>query len=338
MYLLVDPVTGFRIPDDWILRSSVADVEDKIKSGLWVILSDGRVLRRGFTTGTTAAAACKGAVLSLQREVRDVDVWTPAGIVVRLKVEAADGICVAEKDAGDHERDVTDGVKIVARARQSDGLRIIAGEGIGRIRRRGLSSDPGKAAISRSAYMQIMRAIGDGVSELGLAGAEVHLSVPEGEKVALQTLNPSVGVEGGISILGSTGFVEPWNEHLGESVATALKTADRVVATTGRTGLRFSRMLFPDHTALLIGSRLDLLKIRNGKTVLCGLPGLILRWAVPDMLDGTGYATVSEMIEHEPEHDAIERAMVRLKQMLPGTRIVLIRRDGSIYRDTGEEV
>lgn len=132
--------------------------------------------------------------------------------------------------------------------------------------------------------------------------------------------------------------MEPWNEHLGESVATALKTADRVVATTGRTGLRFSRMLFPDHTALLIGSRLDLLKIRNGKTVLCGLPGLILRWAVPDMLDGTGYATVSEMIEHEPEHDAIERAMVRLKQMLPRTRIVLIRRDGSIYRDTGEEV
>lgn len=332
---MIDPVTGFRIPDDWLRRSSLEDIKERIESGMWVLLSNGQVLRRGLTTGTTASAACKGAVLSLVRDMDEVDVWTPSGITVRVKVEACNGICAAQKDAGDHGSDVTHGMKIVAKASPSERSELIAGEGIGRIGRRGLSSDIGRPAISRSAHAQIMRAIEEGVREAGLKGAMVHLSVPDGRRIALRTLNPSVGVDGGISILGSTGFVEPWNEHLEDSVSESLSELDRVVATTGRTGLRYSRMLFPDHTAVLIGSKLDLLRTRSGETVLCGLPGLILRWAEPEMLDGTGYATVAEMIEREPDHPAIARALEHLEKMLPGTRIVLINRDGSIYRDTG---
>lgn len=331
---MMDPVTGLRIPDEWLRRSSLEDIEERIKSGLWVLLSNGQMLRRGLTTGTTASAACKGAVLSLAGDVEEVDVWTPSGITVRVKVEACSGRCTAQKDAGDHSSDITHGIRIVASASPSERSELVAGEGIGRIGREGLSADIGKPAISRSAHAQIMRAIDEGVRETGLNGARVELSVPEGRRIALKTLNPSVGVEGGISILGSTGFVEPWNVHLEENVSESLKL-DRVVATTGRTGLRYSRMLFPDHTAVLIGSKLDLLRTRSGETVLCGLPGLILRWAEPELLNGTGYATVAEMIEREPDHPAIERALENLRKMLPGTRIVLIKRDGSIFRDTG---
>ncbi|NPU88032.1 MAG: cobalt-precorrin-5B (C(1))-methyltransferase [Methanothrix sp.] len=333
--IMIDPVTGFRIPDEWLRRSSLDDIEEKIKSGLWVLLSNGQVLRRGLTTGTTASAACKGAVLSLAGDVEEVDVWTPSGITVRVKVEASCGRCAARKDAGDHGSDITHGMMIVASASPSERSELIAGDGIGRIGRSGLSTDIGKPAISRSARAQIMRAIEEGVRETGLGGARVHLSVPDGRRIALKTLNPSVGVDGGISILGSTGFVEPWNEHLEDCISESLNVLDRVVATTGRTGLRYSRMLFPEHTAVLIGSKLDLLRMRTGETVLCGLPGLILRWAEPEMLNGTGYATVAEMIEQEPDHPAIDRALEHLEKMFPGTRIVLIKRDGSIYRDTG---
>lgn len=332
---MIDPVTGFRIPDEWLRRSSLEDIRERIESGMWVLLSNGRVLRRGLTTGTTASAACKGAVLSLVRDVDAVDVWTPAGIRVRVRVDACRGRCTAQKDAGDHGSDVTHGVKIVAVASPSERTDLVAGDGIGVIGRGGLSADVGRPAISRSAHAQIMRAIGEGVAEAGLTGAAVHLSVPEGGRIALRTLNPGVGVRGGISILGSTGFVEPWNEHLEDSVSESLRDLERVVATTGRTGLRYSRMLFPDHTAVLIGSKLDMLRMRSGETVLCGLPGLILRWAEPGMLAGTGYATVAEMVEREPDHPAIARALEHLIELLPGTRIVLINRDGSIYRDTG---
>lgn len=333
---MIDPVTGLRIPDEWLRRSSLSDIRERIESGMWVLLSNGKVLRRGLTTGTTAAAACKGAVLSLVRDVDEVDVWTPSGITVKVKVDACSGRCIAQKDAGDHSSDITHGMKIIASASPSERTELIAGEGIGRICRGGLSSDIGKPAISRSARAQIMRAIKEGIADAGLSGAVVRLSVPDGRSIARMTLNPGVGVEGGISILGSTGFVEPWNEHLEDSISESFSELERVVATTGRTGLRYSRMLFPDHTAVLIGSKLDILRMRAGRdTVLCGLPGLILRWAAPEMLNGTGYATVAEMIEREPDHPAIARALEHLGKMLPGTRIVLINRDGSIYRDTG---
>lgn len=333
---MIDPVTGLRIPDEWLSRSSLSDIKERIESGMWVILSNGQVLRRGLTTGTTASAACKGAVLSIVRDLDEVDVWTPSGIRVNVKVHSCNGRCIAQKDAGDHSSDITHGMKIIASASPSERSELIAGEGIGRICRGGLSSDIGKPAISRSARLQIMRAIEEGVAEAGLNGALVHLSVPDGRSIAQMTLNPSVGVEGGVSILGSTGFVEPWNEHLEDSIFESFGELERVVATTGRTGLRYSRMLFPDHTAVLIGSKLGLLRMRAGRdTVLCGLPGLILRWAEPRMLESTGYATVAEMIEREPDHPAIARALEHLREMLPGTRIVLINRDGSIYRDTG---
>ena len=81
------------------------------------------------------------------------------------------------------------------------------------------------------------------LQETGLAGAEVELSVPRGEELANATLNPRLGIMGGISILGSTGFVEPWNDHFIGDRALELKEAKKVLVTTGRKGLKFAESL-----------------------------------------------------------------------------------------------
>jgi len=330
---ITDPVTGFEIPEPWIADAGPGALE-KIRSGLWVLLSDGKMLRRGMTTGTTAAAACKGAVLSLIKDVKEVDVMTPAGIRVSLPVNACGGICSAFKEGGDHQLDVTSGIEIISKAIPSEETELVAGKGIGKISGRGLCAPVGHAAISQSARKQIMKAIGEGLACAGLKGIRVELSVPKGEEVALKTFNPKLGIMGGVSILGSTGFVEPWNEHLVESRTEELKGIEKILATTGRTGLKYSRILFPDYKAVLIGSQLHHLEfVKDQDSILCGLPALILKWAWPEVLEGTGYNTIAEMIESEPEHPNISVALQKAKAKLPFTRIVLLQRDGKIFRD-----
>lgn len=331
---VVDPVTGFWVPPSWIKICQDQKAEEKIRSGRWVLLASGLLLRRGLTTGTTAAAACKGAVLSLHGPVESVEVGTPAGVRVVLPVIAKDGFCIAVKDAGDHQFDVTKDVEIMASAAPSVDLELVAGVGVGRLTAPGLCAEVGKPAISHSARLQILKAICEGQEQTGLEGIRVDLAVPRGKALAEKTLNPRLGIVGGISILGSTGFVEPWNEHLVESREEELREAKKVVATTGRTGLRFSRILFPDHLAVLIGSHLDRLAFEAyQESILCGLPALILKWAWPEILESTGYRTVAELVEKEPEHRNIALALEKAKAKLPRTRIVLLRKDGSIFMD-----
>jgi len=329
-----DPVTGFAIPASWIQLCPDPQALQKIQSGRWVILSNGHLSRRGLTTGTTAAAACKGAVLSLKGSVHNLEVATPAGIPVSLPVVAKGGFCVAVKDGGDHKFDVTTGLEITAQASASEETTLVAGKGVGRILARGLCDEVGRPAISPSAREQIMKAISQALQETGLAGAEVELSIPRGEELANKTLNPRLGIVGGISILGSTGFVEPWNDHFIGDRVLELKEAKKVLVTTGRTGLKFCRILFPDHKAVLMGSQLYRLVFeKDQESILCGLPALILKWAWPQILDETGYGTVAEMIEIEPQHQNIARALQMAKEKLPETRIVLLRKNGSILAD-----
>lgn len=329
-----DPVTGFQIPDSWIKACPDPEALQKIQSGRWVLLSNGLLLQRGLTTGTTAAAACKGAVLSLNGPVDCLEVMTPAGIRVSLPVVGKDGFCVAVKDAGDHQFDVTRGLEIVAQAGPALETVFIAGSGVGLIVRKGLCDEVGRPAISPSARQQIMLAISEGLDEIGRDHVHVELNVPRGLERAKETLNPELGIMGGISILGSTGFVEPWNDHFTSDRALELKGAQKVVVTTGRTGLKFSRILFPDHKAVLMGSQLDRLEFeKDQESILCGLPALILKWAWPRVLEGTNYGTVAEMAEKEPQHGNIALALERAKKKLPHTRIVLLRRDGSILVD-----
>ena len=331
-----DPVNNFEIPLEWIKRATIPkdELSAGIASGRLVLLADGSVLRRGYTTGTTAAAAAKAAVLSLKRTIDHVTVPTPAGIEVTLPVSASCGRASAIKDCGDHGFDVTGGIEIVAEAQESggadmdDGISIAAGSGIG-VKR-------GVPAINPAPMEQIRTAIAEAVREIGISGADVLISVPRGEEIARETLNSRVGVIGGLSILGTTGFVEPWNEHLLETKHELIQQAERVVLTTGRLGMRYSNMLFPDHTVVMVGNRipegLDAAKDKS-EVIVCGLPGLILKWIDPDVLSGSGSLTTQEMIDRNPADARIDRTLAAAKEDAPGVRIVLLNRDGSILRD-----
>ncbi len=108
----------------------------------------------------------------------------------------------------------------------------------------------------------------------------------------------------------------------------------KVVVTTGRTGLKYSRVLFPDHQADLMGSQLERLKFEGEQeSVLCGLPALILKWAWPEVLEGTGCKTVAELFLKSPNHPRIDIALEKAKEKLPWTRIVLLSREGKVLRD-----
>jgi len=325
---MLDPIDNFQIPNVWVSRSKLPleELASMISSGRYVLLSDGCILRRGYTTGTTAAAAAKASVLSLTKEIREVSVPTPIGIRARLPVIAKEGKASAIKDSGDHAFDITDGIKITAEARINDVIIIKAGAGIG------LKNN--KPAINPNPMRQIHEAIKEALIEANLRGALVTISVPGGEEVAEKTLNRKIGICGGISILGTTGFVEPWNEHLGEMKEELIRKTEKLVLTTGRIGFHFSHMLFPDHDVVLIGSDISKgLKAAQGKVIICGLPGLVLKWANPDILNKSGYLTVEELINHDPSSRLIDIAL-EASAKASGGRIVLLNRKGVIIRDT----
>jgi cobalt-precorrin-5B (C1)-methyltransferase len=329
---MIDPVNNFQIPEEWIARAKLPSRELKagISSGRYVLLSDGSLLRRGYTTGTTAAAAAKAAVLSLKKDVSEISVPTPIGIRVTLPVRASHGKAVAIKDKGDHASDVTGGIEIIAEAREYETIVIKAGAGIG--------SKKGSPAINPSPMRQIEEAIKEALAETGLRGAHLTISVPKGKDIAKQTLNEKIGITGGISILGTTGFVEPWNEHLGETKEELIRSEDKIVLTTGRLGMRFSHMLFPDYTIILIGSDISRgLKAAKDKNdvIICGLAGLILKWASPRLLKGSGYLTVQEMVDDNPDNPLIDRGLSEAAGA-SGKRVVLLNRDGTILRDSGD--
>ncbi len=328
---MIDPVNNFQIPDEWVSRAKIPlkELGERIAGGRCILLSDGSLLLRGYTTGTTAAAAAKAAVLSLKKELSEVSGPTPTGIHVVLTVAARNGRASAIKDAGDHAFDVTGGVEIIAEAREHDALVIKAGCGIG--------LKKGRPAISQSPMRQIEEAITEALLELGLKGAVVTISVPEGEKLAKLTLNEKIGITGGISILGTTGFVEPWNEHLYEMKEELIRNADKLILTTGRLGAHFSSMLFPDYTVLLIGSDISFgLKAARGEVIICGLPGLILKWASPDILKDRAYRTIREFIDDDPENPLIDKALAQAVKK-SGKRVVLLNRNGTILRDSGRQ-
>ena len=198
---------------------------------------DGRRLRCGYTTGTCAAAAAKAAVLTLlgQRVPADeagsfrnftVSVSLPDGTDAELEVARAERFfsredgrlravrCGVRKDAGD-DADVTDGMEICARAAFSDGdgIEIRGGRGIGRVTRPGLDQPVGAAAINAVPRQMIRSAVEEACESMGYEGGiSVEISAPEGEKAAEKTFNPLLGVVGGISILGTSGIVEPMSD------------------------------------------------------------------------------------------------------------------------------
>lgn len=178
-------------------------------------------LRCGYTTGTCAAAATKAAVRMLITKVpvTEVMVSTPKGRDLKLKIldiKITDKSvsCAVKKDAGD-DTDCTDGILIYSNASfLPSGIVIDGGNGIGRITKPGLEQPEGAAAINSVPRKMITQAALDELENAGLeTGLEIIISAPEGVELAKKTFNPRLGIEGGISILGTSGITEPMSEQ-----------------------------------------------------------------------------------------------------------------------------
>jgi len=332
-----DPVTGFLYPSDWIAKCSDPAGLALAERGFAILTSSGTVLKRGYTTGTTAAAACKAAVLSLDQAIDRVEVRLPCGLVAEVPVTARDGKASCKKFSGDYPSDVTAGIEFIATAVPAPaGIRLVPGAGIGRFVRDTPRYKNGEPAISAAPLACILAGMEEALAAIGQPGATVTLEIPDGERIGKKTLNPRMGVEGGISVLGSTGLVEPWDDHLEESVQARIAGAKNIVVTTGRVGLRYSRLLFPDREIVLAGGKIkEALSAAQGKEiVLCGLPALILKYIRPDILLGTGYATVEEL-SASPDFTRISgRVLAAYKKQHPEVRVVLVNRDGTVIGES----
>jgi len=177
----------------------------------------GKRLRCGYTTGSCAAAAAKAAVLMLLTEqpVSTVNLTSPNGVPLMMDVLAAayddvSASCAIRKDAGD-DPDITDGALVYASVRKTNsGMTIDGGEGIGRVTKPGLDQPVGAAAINSVPRRMITDEIDTVCKLCGYSGGiAVTISIPGGTKLARRTFNPRMGIEGGLSVIGTTGIVTP---------------------------------------------------------------------------------------------------------------------------------
>lgn len=233
-----------------------------MKNGLeeHYVIKDNKKLRMGYTTGSCAAAAAKAAAYMLlkKEEVPYVSLLTPKGIQLHLEVldiQRGESYvsCAIEKDAGD-DPDVTNKLWIYARVSliEQAEIHILGGKGVGIVTKPGLEQPVGNPAINKVPRQMITEELQQVCKKCGYAGGlEVEISVPEGEKTAEKTFNPRLGIIGGISILGTTGIVEPMSEAaLVASIRVELKqqveTGHRsLVITPGNYGREFLKDNFP---------------------------------------------------------------------------------------------
>jgi len=245
------------------------------------IEKDGKRLRLGYTTGSCAAAAAKAAawMLLTGRRKETVALDTPKGIRLELTVreismEADHVSCAIQKDSGD-DPDVTAGTLIFATVRKTaaPGVTVDGGTGIGRVTKRGLDQPVGNAAINSVPR----KMIGENVREVMAlcdyrGGLSVIISAPEGAALAKKTFNPRLGIVGGISILGTTGIVEPMSEAaLVETIRVELRQkrengSEYVLLTPGNYGSEFIQgalgldINLAVQTSNFIGDSLDICK------------------------------------------------------------------------------
>lgn len=217
-------------------------------------------LRKGFTTGSCGAAAAKAALyMLLTGSVKDeIEIITPGGAVFRTEVkdifrEGNRVRCAVVKDGGD-DPDVTTGLHVTAEVsaeERDDGkleIQIEGGPGVGRVTLPGLDQPVGNAAINRVPRQMIEKELSEVAELLDFRGRiRVTLSVPGGEAAAERTFNPRLGIEGGISILGTTGIVEPMSTRaILDTIRVELNQrkalGDRIAAVSpGNYGLNFMK-------------------------------------------------------------------------------------------------
>jgi len=228
-------------------------------------------LRTGFTTGACATAAASAAcgALVTGEWVDPVRITLPRGEIPEFALVdkvIGEGWARAAvvKDAGD-DPDVTHGATVVATVRHGapgTGITFKAGEGVGHVTRPGLPIEPGEPAINPVPRQMMSDALAGIAEARGVAADfEITVAIPGGEDIAKQTWNPRLGIEGGLSILGTTGIVRPFScaawiasIHRGVDVARAAGLS-HVCGSTGATSERVAQeaLGMPDHAMLDMG-------------------------------------------------------------------------------------
>ena len=201
------------------------------------------ILKSGYTTGTCAAAAAKAAATALlSGEIPSaVEITVMNGTVIELEiVDASMGdsqaICAVIKDAGD-DPDVTHGAKVFATVskRLREVIEVDGGEGIGRVTKPGLKVRVGQAAINPVPMEMIQAAIREVCTKFDYKGGiKAVISIPGGEEIAKKTMNARLGIIGGLSILGTSGIVEPMSE---KAIIDTIKADIDVQVASGNSAL-----------------------------------------------------------------------------------------------------
>lgn len=220
---------------------------------------DGKKYRRGYTTGSCAAAASKAATAMLfaKEKIENINIDTPKGIPLSLQVKNITirndyTMCSIEKDGGDdidatHTMDIFAKAEFIDRVDEED-IIVAGGRGVGTVTKKGLSVEVGKPAINpvpmKMIHKEVRNIIGDDFkNNIGQnKSIKITISAPKGEEIAKKTFNPRLGIVGGISILGTTGIVEPmsdegWKKSL--SIELEMKKAqglDKIILVPGNHG------------------------------------------------------------------------------------------------------
>lgn len=291
-------------------------------------------MRKGYTTGTCATAASKahGTFLLTGEKPEFVEVIMPDGSEASIGVKSCDeaGACVV-KDAGD-DPDVTHGSDICAHVEltSSDGIIIKGGVGVGTVTKAGLQIPIGKPAINPVPLDMIRKNLLDA----GIRNCVVTIFVPNGVELAKQTFNSRIGIEGGISIIGTTGIVEPMSmEALTATIACEIDVlaengADEIYLVPGKIGEKHLQKLLPEIQTVImsnyVGFALEHTLKRNiHKITLAGHPGKLAKIAmgyynthskqspmaqnfISELLElGEGYNTVEEICEKVDRMDKV---------------------------------
>ena len=189
--------------------------------GYYAVDEKNRKLRYGYTTGSCAAAAAQAAtrMLLTGEKVEEVALQTPKGILLHLLIEEIsmdEGRvrCAVQKDGGD-DPDVTTGIYVYANVSRRDAPQITldGGIGVGRVTRPCLWQAVGEAAINKVPRQMILENVEQVCKEYHYTGGlDVQIEIPAGVELAKKTFNPRLGIEGGISVLGTSGIVIPMSE------------------------------------------------------------------------------------------------------------------------------
>ncbi len=228
-------------------------------------------LRTGYTTGSSATAAAKAALLSIkeQREISKVEIVLPKKSSIVIPIESCTydsdkSRCIVIKDGGD-DPDVTHGAEIVVDlvlTKQKGQIKIEGGTGVGRVTKPGLGLEIGSAAINpvpKKMIAENLRVSFEDIFEEH--GVDILISVPKGEELGPKTDNPRIGIKGGISILGTSGIVVPFSTaSYAASIRQNLDVViamgnDTVVLTTGSRSEDYAKNIIelPEHCFVQMG-------------------------------------------------------------------------------------